>query len=260
MDKPIKSIKLKKTFVKVLSESTAHGIPNFIKNEKNPIKMMWALFFLISIGLCAYLIISDIIIYFNYEVVTKIRQVNEFPSHFPTISICNVNYFTTDEALAYLKQVGSNLNYPDIFDDNVSNSLNSSYLKQTGLLYFLNGLGNTQKLNDTAKQALGYRLEDFMLDCQFIYQTCDLTKFEWFSHYYYGNCFKFNSGFDSNGNRTEVEVISRSSNFEGLSLSMFAGTPDKLRLASQGTHGMVVLIHNSSTSPLNVNAISLVGN
>lgn len=253
---------LRQMVVKILKSSTVDGLPNLIKNEKTTLKIMWTLFILLSTGLCSYLIIKNVTSYFTFDVVTKIRELNEFPSTFPTISICNANYFTTDYAVEFLKEVGVEQNLPDIFNDTVVEELTANgSLTSTGSLYYLNGIASTYKLNETAKKALGYDLNEFVLSCQFVYTNCNLSHFVWFVHQIYGNCFKFNSGFDAEGNSIPLLTVSRSNNFESLDLNLFSGIPKKLEpISALGNRGMVVLIHNSSTSPLTaVNALYISG-
>ena len=100
---------MKEIIGKWLRETTAHGIPNLMKTEKISIKIMWLICVLISTGLCSYIIITNINSYFTYEAVTKIREINEFPSIFPTISICNTNVFTNqNSSIEFLKKDNEN--------------------------------------------------------------------------------------------------------------------------------------------------------
>lgn len=243
--------------LKLLAQSTTHGLPKVIASERITLKIMWTLFFLASSGLCASIIVSQIRSYLDFDVVTKVREVNEFPSPFPTVSICNLNYFTTNEALTFLKNVGLKYNLPDIFNETSNNNINATLLQSLGALYYIYGLGASHGLTRQEKKALGYDISEFMIDCKYVYAPCNLSRFEWFEHFVYGNCFKFNAGVDVVGEPIAVEYASRSSPFEALSLKMFAGVPDKLKLVGQGQLGMVVLIHNSSTSPLTVNGINI---
>jgi len=64
------NIEIKRKFLELLSNSSSHGIPNIIKTHNTWLKLMWFVFFLISLGCCSFLIISGFVQYFSYEVVT----------------------------------------------------------------------------------------------------------------------------------------------------------------------------------------------
>ncbi len=66
--------------------STSHGIPNIIKTERTCIKIMWLVFFLLSSSAGIFTIIQSFINYFNFDVVTSIKVINEMPLEFPTIT------------------------------------------------------------------------------------------------------------------------------------------------------------------------------
>jgi hypothetical protein len=72
---------------------------------------------LISIGLCAYLIIELVRSYLTFGVSTTTRTVYETSVVFPKVTICNVNPFTTRHALEFLKQINREF-YPlvDVFN------------------------------------------------------------------------------------------------------------------------------------------------
>lgn len=54
----------------------SHGIPNLAADSKNIImRLMWTGFLLISIGICAFMIVKSISEYVEYDVTTKIREV-----------------------------------------------------------------------------------------------------------------------------------------------------------------------------------------
>jgi hypothetical protein len=256
--------KMKQVILKSCELSTMHGIPNLVRTHKLPIKLMWIFFITVSTALCAYLIIQNITNYLTFNVVTKIRDLNEFPSTFPTISICNADLFSSENnSIEYLKRVGvDELNLPDIFNDKIAAELDANgSLADIGSYYYFFGISGTNALNVTAKKSLGYDINDILISCTYFNQDCDASDFVWFWHYVFGNCFKFNSGFDSNGNRVELKTGSGNGIFSGLNLVFFSGLSDKLKRAyiDQGL-GMVIFIHNSSTSPLTINPITIQSN
>lgn len=140
MEKEKLSKKLKRIAVKHLKLSTAHAIPNITRSPKLVVKLVWAFFLLASLGGCGFLMGLKIIEYFSFDVSTKIRELNEFPSVFPTISICNLNPFTSQYAIEFLRNVGAQNNLSDIFDDELYYNL--SYFEQRELSANYFSIGN----------------------------------------------------------------------------------------------------------------------
>lgn len=85
--------------------STAHAIPYIFKRKNHLIRVLWALCLLACTGVCAWMITTAITGYFAYESVTKIENVLEIPTTFPTISICNMNPFVTSYSLEFVQTI-----------------------------------------------------------------------------------------------------------------------------------------------------------
>ena len=81
----------------------------------------------------------------------------------------------------------------------------------------------------TDRNLNGHGLKDIIIFCQFSMVKCDLDAD--FEHYYdinYGNCFRFNSGFDSNGNKVDLEKSYLSGFYYGLQLTLYVNVYEKL--------------------------------
>ena len=129
--------------------------------------------------------VNNVLNYLKHDVVTKVRQTNEFPTYFPAITICNLNYFQTDYSKVFLQNVATNYDLPNIFDPNAFND--SDYLT---LMNYFSTLGEIavveQNLNQSEIQKLGYSIDEFLLNCQFSQNYCDHSEFAWFFHPNYG--------------------------------------------------------------------------
>ena len=83
-----------KTMKKEISEkllgSTAYGLPNIIRSRRLFNTIYWIFFFIMSLIGASYYIYSDIIDYFNYEVITVIESKYDQPTQFPTITFCSL--------------------------------------------------------------------------------------------------------------------------------------------------------------------------
>ena len=79
--------------------SVIHGIPKIFKPNKIIIKLVWLLCLIGAFSSCLYSISSNINEYLGYDVTTSIKIITESKAEFPTITICNINPFTTNEGL-----------------------------------------------------------------------------------------------------------------------------------------------------------------
>ena len=97
----------KKEFIKYLyemgTESTMHGIGPFL-TRKFGFKILWSTFFLASMGLCAYTIITNIQQYLSYGVNTLVQVVPQNKVPVPTITVCNQNPFITMKANEFIEK------------------------------------------------------------------------------------------------------------------------------------------------------------
>lgn len=221
-------IKLK--IVKRLSEwsmsTTSHGIPQIVQAKKFYVKVVWAVFLLASIALCAIMVITSVEDFLRFEVTTKIRDKTYDQLTFPTVTICNTNPFVTEDASTFLRNVmtrRTNISsYFDDGDDDFGHLVNLSDPTQISSIMYLT---NHPKFNQTLKRSFNYwpeRLYKF----RFLNIDQDVsTNLSWYYHPLYGNCYRFNSGYDLNGNR--VEVLSTGQEQFGFGVEMFIGPSGK---------------------------------
>ena len=91
---PDKKHKIKNVIKDVLYNSFAQALYKIFTTNHFILKTFLVIFVLASACLASYLVINVFINYFNYGVVTTTRTLNEIPSKFPQITICNYNMFT----------------------------------------------------------------------------------------------------------------------------------------------------------------------
>lgn len=196
-------IKLKNLLVEWLKSSTLHGYTNILKARSFFQKTIWLLFSILSTGLCAYMIQQNIINFMKNEVVTKTRIINNYIAEFPTITICNMNYFTSELSV----------NFTQHYLDNLIESPFSSLYEY----YFKNSARNSEQYEEL-KNLLGDSLDKILIECYFDFLPCNYTEFKLFTHPIHGNCYQFNSGFDFNENNLEVKTIKNNLRNGGLRL------------------------------------------
>lgn len=217
-----KQIKLK--IVKRLADwstnTTSHGIPQIVQAKKFYLKVIWAVFLLVSISLCATMVVKSIKEFFEFDVTTKIREITHENLTFPTVTLCNINPFVTEEANAFLKNV---LTEPktirSYFDEGFQNQIDWNQVKLNDvnkLLYFT----NHPKFNKTIKRSFNYWPNQLNL-LKFAESQSEIDKLQWYYHPLYGNCYRFNSGYDLNGNKVDVLATGQAEN--GFGVEMFIG-------------------------------------
>ena len=250
---------IKEKFVELSSFSTSHGYPNIFRTKYLSIKILWLFCLSIAIGLCLFLLIRGIKAYLEYGVVTSIEMVEERPALFPTISICDLNKFETNDSAdlikdVYFKEYGINLtekikNYQDVV------------LFYEDVYKLASAKAANPSFGDSNRKKLGFNLADILGWCLFNndYQICDADKFEWSYDYTYGNCYKFNSGFNSTGKSVPLKYTTKPGYTNGLSLFLLIDETDNeySRFNIQKYQGVVLFIHNNTHNPIISNGIQV---
>jgi hypothetical protein len=222
------NLKIKETIKSIIEDSTIHGIPRLVKPNSWISKIAWMLFFIGSISYCIYLILTAILDYLQFNTVTNIETIKDMPADFPIITICNLNQLQTNYS-SQIRQKYSEMNY--IFSD-----------LQMINLYLMNEFSS---LNDSFKKSLTYSLKESLISCSINMMPCFSTDFVWRFDPIYGNCYSFNTGFNSSKKSSDVIQISKAGNMNGLRLKLFIDNPKNIPdfIERSGYH---VIIHNQT--------------
>jgi hypothetical protein len=161
------------------------------------IKIFLVIFLLASYGLASYTTLNLVLSYFEYGVTNTVRTVYETPALFPKVSICNVNPFTSKYGYEFLRYLTNNTF--ESFPENASTfqKLTQTFITQTKAYTII------KNLTDLDKKSLGQDLKDSLLSCTFNLIECTSDDFSWFYDENYGNCYSFNSGFNSTGQKRD---------------------------------------------------------
>lgn len=221
--------RIKSVFLDWIKSFTAHGIPKIFKTNRTLTRILWIMFSLISTILCAIMLYESISSYYKRDVVTRIRQIYKTYMSFPTITICNTNIFTTNYSLVLIDQIMSR--NPNVFSSRI---IGTNLQPQVSKLkYFSISFANSFNLSDEERKKLGYSIEQFLLTCSFNQIDCNEKDFDWYYDLIYGNCYRFNSGFNSS-----IRKVAKTGKFYGLRLELYVGVPDDLQkfATSIGAH------------------------
>ena len=182
-DKSIKLILLRQLEEWCLS-TTTHAIPNICRSQYRFLKILWVIFFILSSSYCSYLISLSIQDYLKYPVTTTIQIINEPSVVFPTISICNLNPFITNNPNISAK-------YASILEEANIKFDQSPDLYQSATSRMLKNY--TRFLPKDMKKMAAKQLTDMLFFCKFNCIPCNVGDFDWYYDFDYGNCYKFNA-------------------------------------------------------------------
>jgi hypothetical protein len=207
-----------KIVLESFSNSTNHCLPKIQNSKHTLIRFIWIISSIFSTSICSFMIINIVNEYLRYDVVTKIRVHTEIESDYPSISFCNKNPIVTLEGRQmFLDYLVKEMNYTHFEIDMKSNEK----IDDLKIIYEKAMTWLLRNLTDEQKKQMGYSLEEMILHCEFNFVQCDediYSEFVWFFHSEYGNCYKFNSGFNS----TPLRVYGRGRG-TGLNLALFIG-------------------------------------
>ena len=244
---------IKEALREIALSSTCQGLPNIVKSNSLFFRIFWTFFLIVSSSYCFYSIVKSINSYLNWEVITNIDVINEIPAQFPAVTFCNLNLFATDYAQEILMQILNTTQYKDLLN---STSI-SRFNKDAHLIKILFiTLSMSKNLTDDNRKNLSLSLQDILIDCQFNSQDCTADDFDWFFDFMYGNCYTFNNGRNSKGERKTIQSSNRNGLFDGLILKLFLGNPFNVNnlIDSSGFH---LTVHNNSLKPLHLDGINV---
>ena len=220
-------MKVKSILIDVCESSTSHGIPNIIRAKYNSLKIFWSFLFFLSAAACCYLVLKSIRNFFDFEVVTKVTITDDISIEFPTITICSRELFSN----YYYGEKYRNDTYYEF--KKIHNSTTMPYWFEYYKAY-----------SDENRQKFGLEKFEFIKDCTMneIYSCREdfISVYDW----YYGNCFSYNSGLNSSGQKVPKKKV-KTLNGQKLGIELKIYTGSNFRYPYKYPN-IKVKIHNSS--------------
>jgi hypothetical protein len=198
----------------ILYNSLAQAIIKLILTPNYTLKIFLVIFVAASSGYSSFLVIQSIMEYFRYDVSTTSRSIHENPTLFPKITFCNVNWFTTEYAYDLTRK----------------------------------GIFNAFHLTDDMKKKLGHNLSEILIECTYNLEPCDSSHFIWSFDPAYGNCYTFNSGVDSRGQKVKLRQSNLAGPYNGLHVKLYVNIYEKLLGLYHFTWGLGALIRIGNSS------------
>jgi len=147
------------------------------------LRLVLIVFVLVSTSFASYLVVSSVLDYFSYEVISTSRTIyEEAHFEFPKVTFCNVNPFTTKYAVEFLRNVSKEIQYDlDIF--NLTQMSSFTFNQKDTLINDVYTRANILILNKYFKnenrKRLGHSIEDILIKCKFNGENCFATDFTW---------------------------------------------------------------------------------
>ena len=157
--------------------------------------------------------------------------------NFKLIYLTNINqiyiyciyFFKADYAIDLLKKDIDFYHLPNLFNYTELIKIPFHQRKSliSGILYtFSDKIGI---LSDNEKKKLGHKIDDILIECIFNNVECSTDDFIWHFDKLYGNCYKYNSGFNRNGLKQPILSVNQPGKLYGLSLTLFDKLPNALK-------------------------------
>jgi hypothetical protein len=235
-----KSLK-KRAFIKKVTKETigneaAQAVIRIFETEHNVLKVFWLVCLLGSCSLCGYLVSQTFLTYLSYPVYTTTTIVQEVPTVFPKVTICNSAFAVTKYAFQIIKLINEEIAPGiSIFNQTQMNNLSFDDMQSLNLIFWAYLMRiNLNSFSDVSRQKLTHSIEDVLWYCQFNGRPCSANDFVWRWDPIYGNCYSFNSGFNSSGQRISAKKSFSPGAVIGLQLNVYVGYYDELDAFNTG--------------------------
>jgi hypothetical protein len=232
-DAPKSSLKMSNLLKESLTNELFVSILRLYNTPFVLLEIFLTIFLLIVLTLAAYTTIDLVMVYLDYGVNTITKTVHETHASFPKVTFCNINQFTSKYAYEFLH---ASINESLLeSSDHYSKALKAFLVKYSV---------QSMIKNESLIRLLSQDLDEVLLSCSFNYKNCDASDFKWVYDPYYGNCFSFNSGKESNQNK---ESTLPGYAF-GLQLDFYVGFYESLSFFNSilGGRGAIIRIDNNS--------------
>jgi hypothetical protein len=213
-EKNIKNMPLKHVILCLIYDwtlsSSVHGLSNIFRTKYILLKLIWATCLSLSIGYCSYLCVVQIENYFKYSVITTSTVINEAPTQFPAISICNLNSFDYNVLQDTIQKILSDRNLTKYKTNMNANDYTDFITKQIKINLQMavdTMVSNSSDNSESKITYYGFWFEQMVITCKYQGIQCTKQDFYQYHNYFYGNCFRFNGGYngtdsnDSNNHR-----------------------------------------------------------
>ena len=202
------------------------GVPNIVRSRHMCARLLWSVLLVANASVCVWLIVGTVAEYVEHKVSTSIRVHKEKRTPLPTITICNLNPFSSTFAAQLWRSAG-------VTPEPDANAF--SYLMQ--MQYYMHTVHGTY-LNSSELQRLS-SLSDMLYSCDLGDTKCNASDFTYIFHPNFFNCYRFNT----HGEHKAVGAGQMSR----LRVRLYAGLPHPIN--ESYVRGFYILIQNATDYP-----------
>ena len=173
------------------------------------------------------------------------------------IKICSLNPFTTNYSVEWaktyfnMKNPNENIFIP--FKNNTDPFITQTDNYNTMRFYLFLAQANSAKLDYSDKKRLGQSLDDFLLMCQYASGKCNKTSdFEYYQDKINGNCYRYNSGKNSD----VLKMVQPGLN-NGINLELLIQPVEENNNLFATQHGFQIFITNQQTELIYSSGVQL---
>ena len=226
--------KARAKFVEYIRLIKIDGLPNIFRSNNIYMCVMWLVIFVVSWCIFLGLATNTFLAYFSYRITSSTRILSEHQALFPTVTICNVNQLTSDEAMQLMTDANVTWN-EDREAWRAILALESHSLDASG-----------RYLSEDEKRALSYSMEDMLFSCEYQGVACEASDFTWIYHPRHLNCYQFNRahGHDAHSLRRATNTGIGNE----LNIELYAGLPNE-QSRQVDKRGFLVFVHNNTENP-----------
>ena len=185
--------------------------------EHTLVRLFWLCMLLASASVCVMLVVKSVEEFARYEVTTTTRLLTDQEAVFPVITICSLNPFTTPYADELFAEAG------------VANTLTNMWLVDS---YVQNKSG--ERLGDAERKRMS-NLNDLLVACKFAFKVCTVDDFQPIVHPLFGNCYRYNSGWNGSEQAVPLTKIMLGGSIYSLTLDLYAGLTDSQLVANNNS-------------------------
>jgi hypothetical protein len=244
-----KCSRVKNAFLEWSQSVTYHCFPKIFKeNTHFLMRFIWAFTFL-ALDILTFIVLTKIVqAYFQYDVVSTIQSVNEIPTQFPTVTICNADPFTTNKAQTFIEQLFLKTCGKNLSSMNYTEAVELINDRSDNFYQIVKSNAANPDYGDENRKMLGFVMKSHLKNCLFSGLPCDWENdFHWYYNFDYGNCFQFNANLNMSNKERDASNLKYSlltGDKYGLRLRLFVTNENKYSLSR--IHGLKVFIHNQS--------------
>lgn len=258
MEVPQEQLKLKENFFSCFNSSSNSGLSTILRTRRKISKSSWLIFYFLSTGACVLMMLRCIFNYLEYDVSTKIRVFDERPMIFPAITLCATDPFQTAHANRYLQRIFKSHFKQDLncykqnftYSNKTYNSLEANYFIKKHALKEI--YSKNISLNRVKK--FGFQLDKSIILLSFNQKPINVSELSWAFYNQNGNCYVFNSGFNSRRKKSTLKRALKPGYNNGLNMFLLHPVTSS-RYNFKFHYGLEIFIHNQSITPLQTEGI-----